>query len=76
METLSTGTVRWFNEVKGYGFIQQDEGGADLFVHFRNINLDNDRRRFQLREGQKVTFEVREGEKGLMAVNVTPLEAS
>lgn len=72
MAALATGTVRWFNEVKGYGFIEQENGGEDLFVHFRNINLNSDKKRYTLKEGLKVTFEVNEGPKGLMAQNVSP----
>lgn len=73
MATLAKGTVRWFDEVKGYGFIQQDSGGADLFVHFRNINRNGDKGRFALSEGDRVSFEVSEGAKGLMAVGVSPV---
>jgi CspA family cold shock protein len=65
---MSTGTVKWFNNSKGYGFIAQ-EGGEDLFVHFSSIQMDGFR---TLREGQKVSFEVRHGEKGAHAVNVMP----
>ena len=65
---LVNGTVKWFNEEKGYGFIQQDNGGSDVFVHFRAINAEGRRTLF---EGQKVTFEVGEGQKGPQAENVT-----
>ncbi|AWL11168.1 Y-box factor like protein [Saliniradius amylolyticus] len=63
----TTGTVKWFNEDKGYGFITQDNGGKDVFVHFRAIQGDGFR---TLKEGQKVTFDVEEGQKGLQAANV------
>ena len=72
MATLVNGTVKWFNDEKGYGFIQQDNGGKDVFVHFRQIN-SNGYDRVSLQEGQKVTFEVGEGEKGPQAENVTTL---
>ncbi|MDQ7016101.1 MAG: cold-shock protein [Gammaproteobacteria bacterium] len=62
-----TGTVKWFNEEKGYGFISQDDGGADVFVHFRAISGEGFK---TLAEGQKVTFEVEQGPKGLQAANV------
>jgi len=65
---LVSGTVKWFNDKKGYGFIEQEEG-PDVFVHFRAINGDGFK---TLREGQPVTFEVTEGQKGLQAENVTP----
>jgi CspA family cold shock protein len=65
---LVNGTVKWFNEEKGYGFIQQDNGGSDVFVHFRAINAEGRR---TLIEGQKVTFEIGEGQKGPQAENVT-----
>ncbi len=62
-----TGTVKWFNEEKGYGFISQDDGGADVFVHFRAISGEGFK---TLAEGQKVSFEVEQGPKGLQAANV------
>lgn len=69
MSDLVNGTVKWFNEKKGYGFIEQ-EGGKDVFVHFRAILGDGFK---TLREGQKVTMEVTDGQKGPQAANVTPL---
>lgn len=67
--STSTGTVKWFNADKGYGFIEQ-ENGPDLFVHFRAINSDGFK---TLDEGQKVSFEVTDGQKGPQAENVTLL---
>ena len=72
MAELQNGTVKWFNDEKGYGFIQQENGGADVFVHFRQVNRVNPGR-VSLAEGQAVTFEVGEGQKGPQAENVTPL---
>lgn len=65
---MATGTVKWFNESKGYGFISQEDGGEDVFVHFRAIQGTGFK---TLKEGQKVTYEVEEGPKGLQAANVT-----
>jgi cold shock protein len=67
---MATGTVKWFNEAKGYGFINQDDGGRDVFVHFRSISGTGFR---TLTEGQKVRFEVQDGPKGPQASNVQPL---
>jgi CspA family cold shock protein len=64
-----TGTVKWFNEAKGFGFIAQ-ENGPDVFAHFRAIVGSGFK---TLAEGQKVTFTVTEGEKGPQAENITPL---
>lgn len=64
---LVSGIVKWFNDEKGFGFIEQ-EGGPDVFVHFRAINGDGRR---SLQEGQKVSFEVTQGQKGPQAENVT-----
>ena len=72
MATLVNGTVKWFNSEKGFGFIEQENGGKDVFVHFRQIN-SNGYGRVSLNEGQKVTFEVGQGEKGPQAENVTGL---
>ncbi|NPA28822.1 MAG: cold-shock protein [Epsilonproteobacteria bacterium] len=66
------GTVKWFNSEKGYGFIQPDNGGKDVFVHFRQVNHTG-YGRVELNEGQKVTFTIGEGQKGPQAENVTPL---
>jgi cold shock protein len=64
---MSTGTVKWFNDAKGYGFIAPDEGGKDLFVHFSNIAGDGFK---TLVENAKVEYEAREGTKGPEATNV------
>jgi cold shock protein len=67
---MATGTVKWFNGEKGFGFITQDDGGADVFVHFSAINGSGYR---NLDEGQKVEYEVTQGPKGLQAANVNLL---
>lgn len=66
---MATGTVKWFNNSKGYGFIAPNEGGDDVFVHFSAIKADGYR---TLNEGQNVSYEVEQGPKGLQATNVVP----
>jgi cold shock protein len=65
---MATGTVKWFNDAKGYGFIQPDEGGKDLFVHHSEISGTGYK---SLAEGAKVSFEARQGQKGPEATSVT-----
>jgi len=65
---MATGTVKWFNSEKGFGFIAQDDGGPDVFVHFSAITGNGYR---NLDENQKVEFETTQGPKGLQASNVT-----
>ncbi|MGI5241930.1 cold-shock protein [Dactylosporangium sp. CA-139066] len=67
---MASGTVKWFNSEKGFGFIQQDDGGADVFVHYSAINSSGYR---ELAEGQKVEYEVTQGQKGPQAENVRGL---
>lgn len=64
---MATGTVKWFNPEKGFGFISPDDGSADLFAHFSEIKMDGYK---SLNEGQKVKFEVTQGQKGLQASNI------
>jgi CspA family cold shock protein len=66
---MALGTVKWFNDAKGFGFISQDGGGDDLFCHHTAIQSDGFR---SLQEGQKVEFDVARGPKGLQAQNVRP----
>jgi CspA family cold shock protein len=68
MSCMARGTVKWFNDAKGYGFIAQDEGGDDVFVHFQAIQGEGFK---TLRENQVVEYEVVEGPKGKQAANVT-----
>ena len=66
---MASGSVKWFNDEKGYGFITPDDGSKDLFVHHSNIVAEGFR---SLSEGQKVTFEPAEGQKGPEATDVRP----
>ena len=68
---MATGTVKWFNDAKGYGFITPDDGGEDLFAHFSAIQMNGFR---TLAEGETVSFSVTRGPKGLQAANVVPVE--
>jgi CspA family cold shock protein len=67
---MATGTVKWFNDSKGFGFITPDEGGEDLFAHFSAINSSGFK---TLKENQRVSFEVTTGPKGKQASNIQPL---
>lgn len=66
---MATGSVKWFNEAKGFGFISQDDGGKDVFVHFSAIQGSGFK---TLAEGQKVSFDIQDGPKGPQAANVVP----
>lgn len=66
---MATGTVKWFNDAKGFGFITPNEGGQDVFVHFSAISASGFK---SLKEGQQVSFEVVDGPKGKQAANVIP----
>ncbi len=67
---MATGTVKWFNDAKGFGFITPHDGGDDLFAHFSAINMSGFK---SLKEGQKVSFEVTQGTKGKQASNIQSL---
>jgi len=69
---MATGTVKWFNDAKGYGFISPAEGGKDLFVHHSGIGGNGFK---TLAEGAQVEYEAREGAKGPEAFNVTPVSS-
>lgn len=68
--STTTGTVKWFNDEKGFGFITQDNGGPDVFAHFRQITGDGFK---SLAEGQRVEFKVTQGQKGPQAEDIRPL---
>ncbi len=67
---MNNGTVKWFNAEKGFGFIANDDGGDDVFVHFSAIQVEGYK---TLTEGQKVTFEIEQDARGAKAANVRPL---
>ena len=67
---MQTGTVKWFNDAKGFGFISPEDGSADVFVHFSAIDSSGFR---SLQEGQRVSYEVQQGGKGAQAAGVKPV---
>jgi cold shock protein len=67
---MSVGIVKWFNDAKGFGFIQPDGGGADVFAHFSAVQMEGFR---TLKQGTRVTFEIVQGPKGDLAQNITPI---
>lgn len=68
---MATGTVKWFNDAKGFGFITPDDGGEDLFAHFSAIQAQGFK---SLKENQKVSFDVTAGPKGKQAANIRPID--
>ena len=69
---MATGTVKWFNNAKGYGFICPDGGGQDIFAHFTCIHMEGYK---SLKAGQNVLYDTQESDKGLQAINITLPEA-
>ena len=69
---MALGTVKWFNDAKGFGFIQPEDGGADVFAHFSAIQMEGFR---TLRQGGRVSFEVVQGPKGQLAQNICPFDS-
>ncbi len=67
---MATGKIKWFNDQKGFGFIADDNGGGDVFVHYSIVEMDGFK---SLKEGQAVQFESEKSEKGLKATKVTPV---
>lgn len=68
---MSIGTVKWFNDAKGFGFIEPEGGGADVFAHFSAIQMDGFR---TLKQGSQVSFDLIQGPKGCLAQNIRPLD--
>jgi CspA family cold shock protein len=68
---MATGTVKWFNETKGFGFIKPDDGGADLFAHYSGIKAKGFR---TLKENQRVEYQVQQGQKGPQAVEINRVD--
>ena len=70
---MATGTVKWFNDAKGFGFIEPDQGGGDVFAHFSAIQMDGFR---TLKQGSKVQYDLVAGPKGMLAQNIQPLSSA
>jgi CspA family cold shock protein len=68
---MSIGTVKWFNDAKGFGFIEPEGGGADVFAHFSAIQMDGFR---TLKQGSQVSYDLIQGPKGCLAQNIRPLD--
>jgi CspA family cold shock protein len=68
---MASGTVKWFNDAKGFGFIEPEEGGADVFAHFSAVQMEGFR---TLKQGGRVTYELVQGPKGHLAQNIRPAE--
>jgi cold shock protein len=73
MEVEAIGTVKWFNDAKGFGFLEPDQGGGDVFAHFSAIQMEGFK---SLKQGARVRFELVQGPKGQQAQNIRALEAS
>ena len=70
---MATGTVKWFNDAKGFGFIEPEAGGEDVFAHFSAIQMEGFR---TLKQGSQVSFDLVQGPKGQLAQNITQLESA
>lgn len=70
---MTVGVVKWFNDAKGFGFIQPDDGGADVFAHFSAVQMEGFR---TLKQGSRVAFEIVQGPKGNLAQNIRPIEGA
>ena len=69
---MPTGTVKWFNDAKGFGFIEPEAGGEDIFAHFSAIRMEGFR---TLKQGSRVSFEIVEGPKGQLAQDIAPIDS-